>query len=255
MFCGCGRGRIMANYNCLLMDIDNTLLDFDAAEHKALMETLEHFELPQDAETEALYLKINTELWDALDRGEIKKDKLLVERFARFLKVLDVQQNPSQMNRYYLGQLATHADTIPGASEALEELAEVATLAAVSNGVERVQVGRMEESGLGKYMDDMFISEKMGVTKPSRRFFDVALRTLGIENRAKVLVVGDNLRADIEGGAAAGLATCWFNPRGLENDGRVQPTYTISSLQELYQIVMEEDELENVGLKNRRHML
>ncbi len=245
----------MAYYNCLLMDIDNTLLDFDAAEHKALMETFEQFGIPKDAETEELYLKINRELWSAQDRGEIKKDKLLVERYARFLKAIGIDQNPAQVNRYYLNQLGTHADSLPGADEALYELAEVATLAAVSNGVEKVQVNRMEDSGLGKYMDEMFISEKLGVAKPNRRFFETALRTLGIENRDKVLVVGDNLKADIEGGANAGLATCWFNPNGVENDTAIQPTYTISSLEELYQIVMEEDELENVGLKNRRHQL
>ena len=33
----------MAKYNCIMMDIDNTLLDFDAAEHKALLETLQQY--------------------------------------------------------------------------------------------------------------------------------------------------------------------------------------------------------------------
>ena len=33
----------MAYYNCLLLDVDGTLLDFEAAEHKAFMETMEHF--------------------------------------------------------------------------------------------------------------------------------------------------------------------------------------------------------------------
>lgn len=245
----------MAYYNCLLFDIDNTLLDFNAAEHKALQETLEYFGLPQDAETEAKYIQINTGLWAALERGEIKKDKLVVERFARFLKAVGGQQDPAQVNRYYLGQLATHADAMPGAGDVLCELAEVATLAAVSNGVERVQVGRMKDSGLGQYMDEMFISEKLGVTKPNRRFFEIALRTLGLETRDKVLVVGDSLKADIEGGAGAGLATCWYNPNGRENDTSAQPTHVIHTLEELYAIVMEEDELENVGLKNRRHQL
>ena len=30
----------MAYYNCLLLDVDGTLLDFEAAEHKAFMETM-----------------------------------------------------------------------------------------------------------------------------------------------------------------------------------------------------------------------
>lgn len=51
----------------------------------------------------------------------------------------------------------------------------------------------------------------------------------------------------------AGLDTCWFNPNHAENPGKVVPTYEIASLEELYPLVMESDELANVGLKNRRH--
>lgn len=32
----------MAHYNCMLIDLDNTLLDFDAAEASALAATLAH---------------------------------------------------------------------------------------------------------------------------------------------------------------------------------------------------------------------
>ena len=68
-------------------------------------------------------------------------------------------------------------------------------------------------------------------------------------------MIGDSLKADIQGGINAGLATCWYNPSNQENDTEIQPTYTISRLEDLYPIVMEEDELENVGLKNRRHQI
>ena len=36
----------MAYYTCLLLDVDNTLLDFDAAERQALTETLIRYDLP-----------------------------------------------------------------------------------------------------------------------------------------------------------------------------------------------------------------
>ena len=66
-------------------------------------------------------------------------------------------------------------------------------------------------------------------------------------------MVGDSLTSDIQGGANAGLDTCWFNPNHTENPGKVIPTYEIASLEELYPLVMEQDGLANVGLKNRRH--
>lgn len=245
----------MAYYHCILLDVDNTLLDFSTSEHKALLETLEQFGLPRSAEIEARYRAINTQLWAALERGEIKKDKLFTERFARFLRAIGAQGDPAAINRCYLDHLARHADAVPGVREVLSELSEVATLAAASNGAERVQVGRLEASGVRPYLDEVFISEKMGATKPSRRFFDLALRTLGIENRAKVLMVGDSLKADIQGAAQAGIASCWYNPEGLENTTDIRPTYTISALEELYDIVMEEEERQNVGLAHRRHQV
>lgn len=243
----------MAYYHCILLDMDGTLLDFEAAEHKALVETFEHFGLPTDHETEQTYIQINKELWAALEKGQIKREKLMTERFARLLKKLGLKGSPAEMGRWYLNQLATHPDIIPGALEAVRELSEVATLAIVSNGVAKVQESRLAASGLEPYMDEVFISEKIGVEKPNRRFFEHVLKTLGIEQREKVLVVGDSLSADIKGGQNAGLATCWCNFTEQAEPSQNKPTYTIRTLQDLYSIVMEEDELQNVGLKHRKH--
>ena len=81
-----------------------------------------------------------------------------------------------------------------------------------------------------------------------------ALRDLGITNRSRVLVVGDDLLADIRGGKNAGLDTCWVNFTGAENTTGIEPKYTIGSYEALYQIVMEPEELDNIGVRNRRHM-
>ena len=113
----------------------------------------------------------------------------------------------------------------------------------------------MRESGILDFVEDVFVSEKMDSEKPNRKIFDAALRALGVENREHVLMVGDSLSSDVQGGVNAGLGTCWYNPNHAENPGKVVPTYEISSLEELYPLVMEPEELANVGLKNRRHQL
>jgi 2-haloacid dehalogenase len=246
----------MAKYYCILFDADNTLLDFDAAETKALTETLEHFGIAPEAASLDAYRKINAGLWKSLEKGELRRDKVLAERFPRFLKAIGAAGDGAEMNRYYLDRLAQHPDVLPGVLEVLGELAEVATLAVVSNGIERVQKQRIQDSGIGAYMEDVFISEKVGCEKPNRRFFDAALRSLDIENRAHVLVVGDSIGGDMQGGANAGLATCWYHPNDAEAKPEgANPTYEIHQLDELYKIVMEEDELANVGNKNRKHQL
>lgn len=243
----------MAKYNCIMMDIDNTLLDFDAAERKALLETLQQFSLPCDEAAVSRYHEINSSLWGELNKGKIRRDKLVVERFDRFVKEIGAAAKATELNRAYTEHLATHADVIPGAEEALQELAEVATMIAVSNGTESVERGRLKLSGFEKYFDDIFVSEAVGVSKPNPKIFQMAMRKLGIEHSDKVLVVGDSLSADIQGGVNAGLDTCWVNMNGMENESGLTPTYEVKALRELYPIVMEEDELQNVGLKNRKH--
>ena len=244
----------MAKYYCILFDADNTLLNFDAAESKALAETLVNYGIEPDAETVQTYRTINEELWRQLEKGQIRREKLLNERFSRFLKAIDAAGDGAEMNRYYLEQLSTHPDLVnPGVLDVLREISEVATLAVVSNGFQKVQTRRLAESGVANFMEDVFVSEKLDSEKPNRKIFDAALRALGVENREHVLMVGDSLTSDIQGGANAGLDTCWFNPNHTENPGKVIPTYEIASLEELYPLVMEQDELANVGLKNRRH--
>ena len=246
----------MAKFYCILFDADNTILDFDAAEGKALDETLEHFGLPKDAATIEKYREVNSALWASLEKGEIRREKIMAERFPRFLKAIGSEQNSTEMNHFYLEKLATHPDTIPGAAEVLGELAEVATLAVASNGISYVQQQRMKDSGLGEYMEDIFVSEQVGCEKPNRRFFETALRGLGIEQYSHVLVVGDGLESDIRGGKNAGLATCWYNPNGAPlPQGAPKPDFMVRQLEELYPIIMEEDELANVRNKNRKHQL
>ena len=219
----------MAKYYCILFDADNTLLDFDAAENKALAETLVEYGIEPDAGTVQTYRDINSELWRQLEKGQIRRDKLMGERFTRFLKAINAAGDGAEMNRCYLDHLSSHPDLMtPNVPDVLGELSEVATLAVVTNGFEKVQ---------------------------SRRVFDSALRALGVENREHVLVVGDSLTSDIQGGVNAGLDTCWFNPGHAENPGKVSPTYEIASLEELYPLVMEPEELANLGLKHRRHQL
>lgn len=245
----------MAIYTCLLLDVDNTLLDFDAAERQAVGDMLAEYDLPHDAEICELYHKMNRELWDSLAKGKISKAKLFQTRFSRFMQALNVPDNGKghEMNERYEELLATHADLLPGALNALEELGEVATLATVSNGATAVQQTRIRASGLERYMDGIYISEKVGASKPSAKLFDHALKDLGITNRSRVLMVGDDLLADIKGGQNAGLDTCWVNFKNEENNTGIQPKYEIHSYEELYKLVMEPEELENIGVRNRRH--
>lgn len=247
----------MARYNCLLIDLDNTLLDFDGAQQMALQKLFAACDIPATAENFAAYKQINDALWAQLEQGQISKSKLQVRRFAQLLEFLGragdgrVALDPAKINERYLEFLAGCGPVLPGADEFLEEMAEVATIAVISNGIYKAQKGRIAASGLEKYFDAVFVSEKLGCQKPQRRFFDTALKTLGVSRRQRVLVVGDSLSADIRGGLDAGLDTCWFNPAAAENTTPWQPTYTVYGYEQLKPIIYGEDGMPDEERKYR----
>lgn len=242
-----------SNYNCLLLDVDGTLLDFAAAEREAILATLDACGLPATEEAAAQYTAINAELWAQLEKGELKKDQLVTQRFATLLGHMGAEGDPIRLNNEYLTRLSASATPYPGAEELLSELAEFATLAAVTNGTYTAQMSRLEKSGLLPYLDEVFVSEKMGSNKPVPKIFNEALRRLGIRNKSRVLVVGDSLTADIQGGQNAGLDTCWCNFTGAEDSTGPQPTYTAHSYTELKLIAVGKEELELAANREKRH--
>ncbi len=74
-----------------------------------------------------------------------------------------------------------------------------------------------------QYFDYIFISEKLGVSKPSEEFFRRAFAELngGREEAiipADTIIIGDSLTSDIEGGRNYGMKTCFYNVSGVESD-------------------------------------
>lgn len=187
----------MKRYDFVLFDADNTLFDFDRAEHEALRLALEAFSIPCTPETEARYVSINSGLWAMLDRGEATREWLVVERFARLTRELGVEADPQALNRTYLDKLGEQPFLLPGAEKMCRALGQHCTLAILTNGVARAQRGRFDRSPLAGLIPHLFISEEVGASKPSPAFFRPVLDALGVTNPRRALMVGDNLTTDI----------------------------------------------------------
>ena len=230
----------MNRYDFVLFDADNTLFDFDRAEHEALRLALAAWSIPCPPETEALYVSINSALWAMLDRGEASREWLVVERFARLAAALGVDADPAALNRTYLDKLGEQPFLLPGAEEVCRTLGKHSTLAILTNGVARAQRGRFERSPLAGLIPHLFISEEVGASKPSPDFFRPVLKDLGVTDPSRALMVGDNLITDIGGAAALGLDTAWYNPRAQKNKNQTPvPTWEITRLEELIPLVLK----------------
>lgn len=228
----------MIRYPYVLLDADNTLYDFDAAEYKALGKVLTDRGYTPDPETRQIYLDINNALWDAFARGEVEQEFLLVERFRRFETAMGGSHDPVQFNADYVAALGSNADLIPGAPEFCRHLSEMGcTLAIVTNGSAVAQRGRYRLSGLGEIISNLFISQELGVSKPDPLFFDLVCRNLDIADRSRAVVVGDSLSSDILGGNRSGIDTIWYNPHAAPEKGPARPTYTAAGFAEIEAII------------------
>lgn len=112
-----------------------------------------------------------------------------------------------------------------------------AKIGIITNGFSALQQVRLERTGLRDYFDLLVISEEVGVAKPNKKIFDYALEQAGNPDRSRVLMVGDTAESDILGGINAGLATCWLNAHHREQPEGIAPTWTVSSLHELEQLL------------------
>ncbi len=217
-------------YDLVLLDADGTLFDFDAAEEAAFKATSSSFYPSQAPDSLArlfvLYKDINRAIWAELERGEIEKDELKVERFRRlFSRAREALTDPSisealdpeAFARDYLSTLATQDQLLPGSESFVRALASMgARIAVASNGVGSVQRGRFALSPLGSSVGELLISEELGAEKPAVAFFEAAFEKLGrpLERKEGVLMVGDSWSADVMGALGFGLDAVWLNLKG-----------------------------------------
>ena len=230
----------MPRYNYVLFDADNTLFDFDRAERRALQQALEDRGYPFDTLTEGLYLAINRVLWRRFDLGTIGREELARSRFHFFSQVKGGQVYPEEFNPSYLDQQARGADKLPGARELCQALASRCTLAIVTNGIACAQRGRFGRSPLRELIPWLFISEELGSQKPQPQFFQAVFEKMGLTGTEGIVVVGDNLLSDIQGGAGAGLDTVWYNPKCAPNETEIRPTFEVHDFPSLQALLLND---------------
>ena len=221
------------HYDVILMDIDNTLLDFHAGTREALTGLLATFGQALTEEREARFHVINNRLWTAYEHGEIPKSAIFERRFAEFLGELGIETDPLEANEAYAEGLRQSAVLMPGCMELLDALNGKCRLFAVTNGVVTTQTPRLKKAGFGPYFEQIFISEAMGCKKPEKAFFDKCFEVIGPVDKRRCIILGDSLTSDMQGGRNAGIATCYLG----ENTGDARCDYVISDLMEFLKIV------------------
>lgn len=232
-------------YKNIFIDLDNTLWDFQTNSKNVLSVLFFKYGLDKYFKDFDEYFKIysghNDYLWEQYALNKINKDELNKERFAYPLRVkkIDMLEVEEGMQNNYLPLLSEQTVLMPGCIETLDYLKSKGyKLYLVSNGFVEIQHKKLSGAGLYKYFDKLFFSEEIKAHKPSRLFFDTAIKSTNSKKKESI-VIGDNFLADIQGAKNAGLHQIWFCT-SASPDMLVlpfTPTYTITQLTDLKDIL------------------
>lgn len=228
----------MGKYTTLLLDVDGTLLDFQAAERAALRETFRRHGYLLDDHVKQTYHTINSALWRRFEQGEITREDVIYSRFVGLFAALGIDGDGLAFEDEYQEELGRGAFLIPGAEELCAYCARFCDLYIVTNGVSRTQYSRLRDSGLDRYMKGIFVSEDAGFQKPMKEYFDYVFARIPDFCAERTLIVGDSLSSDILGGNNAGIDTCWYCPAGDKAPEGMRVDYTIRSLEELKPLIV-----------------
>lgn len=216
----------------VFLDLDETILDFKKAEQIAICKTFCTCGIELTDELLERYHQINLWHWQQLEKGNLNRDQVLVNRFAALFLELGIEWDARVCSDIYNENLAIGHYFLPGAEEAVEELAKKYRLFLASNGQASVQKGRMTSANLYRFFEKCFVSEELGAYKPSAEFFRLAYAQIPDFAPERAIMVGDSLTSDIQGGKNGGIRTCWVNPKG-KPCGSVQPDFEIQSICQL----------------------
>ena len=224
-------------FEYLFLDLDDTILDFQKAEHIALSKTLQSFGLEPEEHVLKRYNLINKAHWEALERKELTREQVLVGRFRMLFEEMGIAAEPVSIARAYEDNLAIGHYFLPRAEDAVERLSKKYKLYLASNGTAKVQAGRLKSANISRFFEEVFVSQELGANKPSLEYFEKCFARIPGFDKSKAIIVGDSLTSDILGGQNAGIATCWVNPNHKAGREDIRVDYEIEALSQLEELL------------------
>jgi putative hydrolase of the HAD superfamily len=225
-------------YKHIFFDLDHTLWDFNANAKSALTDLYALFEL--DTKVTApfedfynKYLYHNEILWDKYHNGLITAEDLKWKRMYRTLLEFKIGDEPlsKALSGKFLELLPTKKILFPHTTEILDYLLNKKyVLHLITNGFEKTQWSKINNSGLTKYFTHMITSEASNSLKPKKEIFEYAMNKAGASLKESIMI-GDNLDADIQGAINAGMDSVFVNH--INATAHIQSTYTVYHLKEL----------------------
>ena len=216
-----------SSIHTLIFDLDNTLIDRNAATSLAIQLLLKTAGYHEPYWKTALDDIMQYDNWGYTDRvefcswflhkygkGEIQR--LTPQAFLKVLQEMTVQKIQPD----------------PQVQIALQSLATQFQLVLATNGSSHIQRAKLRQAELESFFqpEAIFVSGEMSCEKPNPLFFQKIIQQLQLDP-GSTMSIGDNLINDIQAAAVCGLRTCWvsYGRAGVES---IQPIKAITNITE-----------------------
>ena len=217
----------------IFIDIDNTLLDFDLCAADSIRSGFADWKIPYTDFIFDTFREINESLWKRIEKGTLTREELLKTRWQIIFDKLGIKKSGIEFEQVFIRYLTQSHSQVEGAAELVKYLSRKYMICATSNAPHEQQLIRLEKAGMLQYITHVFTSEQIGYSKPGKEFFDACFAQLKNTNKDEVLLIGDSITADIDGGVSYGLKTCWFNHDKVAVPPDLKADHVFNSLEEI----------------------
>jgi putative hydrolase of the HAD superfamily len=232
----------------VLFDLDATLFDHPGAFRTGILTHVGALGAPYDAVAEdelvAAWQQAEDLHFDRYLAGELDYEAQRRARAREFTERFGAAPlGDDEALDWFLGYYTAYRDAWAGypdvdeALDAIEAAVPGIRFGIITNGELALQARKVEKIGVAGRMEHVIASGDVGVAKPDPRVFAHAVERFGVAP-SEAVYVGDRVRVDALGAAAAGLVGVWIDrdERGwgeFETDAAAAGIRRIVSLAEL----------------------
>ncbi len=221
----------------VLIDIDNTLLDFHKCSREAMCLAAEEYGIEFPQNYFEIFTKINNSLWEKIEKGELDRQGLFKIRWIRIFEAMGIEADGIAFEETFRENIKSSAIPVDGATEMLRYLSEKYYVGVASNSELAQQEKRLRKAEMLPFIKNIFTSEEIGFAKPSQGFFEACKKDLPQFEKEEIVLIGDSITADIEGAKNFGFKTCWFNFAKVPDAKCGTADYIVNKLSEIKNIL------------------
>lgn len=189
----------------IIFDIDNTLIEWKSCYNELVIQkTLEDLQIPY---TQELFKKINFVLENSDTLFSYSSQEEIVKKIREETN-FPIPQNWLTLYFQNTITLATPEELPSEEVQTLQYLFKKYELVCLTNWFVKPQRDRLEKAQILSFFQTVYGSEN-SPNKPHPKAFQVAK---GSHQPEECIMIGDNLRADIQGAISVGMKAIYFNP-------------------------------------------